>query len=67
MGEPKEQRLVVRTPRGSTIEHLESGDYRVCMASGECQTVTGLHRANDVMYWKESQRASGAAPKQHHG
>jgi hypothetical protein len=66
MDEAKEQRLVVRTPRGSTIELLETGYYRVCMASGECQTVTGLHRANDVMYWKESQRAVSPPPPQQH-
>ena len=51
------KRLVVMTPRGSTIEALEDGNYRVCTREGLCQTVTGLHRANDLMYWRESQPA----------
>ena len=58
MGEAN-KRLVVRPPRGSTIEALEGGYYRVCTREGVCQTVTGLHRANDLMYWRESQPAPG--------
>jgi len=57
MAKKDETRVVVRTPRGSSIEVLEDGQYRVCTPEGQCQTVTGLHRANDLMYWKESQRA----------
>jgi hypothetical protein len=53
-------RVVVNTPRGSTIEALEGGRYRVCTRHGSCQTVTGLHRANDLMYWRESQYISEA-------
>jgi hypothetical protein len=56
MHDSNEKRVVVRTPRGSTIEALEGGYYKVCTAQGHCQTVSGLHRANDVMYWHESQR-----------
>lgn len=56
MAQADEKRVVVRTPRGSSIEALEGGHYRVCTPEGHCQTVTGLHRANDLMYWKESQR-----------
>lgn len=51
-------RVVVSTPRGSTIEALEGGRYRVCTRHGSCQTVTGLHRANDLMYWRESQSSN---------
>ena len=51
-----DKRMMVRTPRGSTIEALQGGQYRVCTADGSCRTVTGLHRANDLMYWQESQR-----------
>lgn len=57
MAEVDDRRFVVRTPRGSSIEALNGGRYRVCTPEGQCQTVTGLHRANDLMYWKESQRA----------
>ena len=56
MHDSNEKRVVVCTPRGSTIEALEGGYYKVCTAQGHCQTVSGLHRANDVMYWHESQR-----------
>ena len=56
MAQVDETRVVVRTQRGSSIEALEGGLYRVCTPEGQCQTVTGLHRANDLMYWKESQR-----------
>ena len=57
-----EKRVVVRTPRGSSIEALEGGQYRVCTPEGQCQTVIGLHRANDLMYWNESQRAQAQQP-----
>ena len=57
-----EKRVVVRTPRGSSIEALEGGQYRVCTPEGQCQTVIGLHRANDLMYWKESPRAQAQQP-----
>jgi hypothetical protein len=57
MTQADDKRVVVQTPRGSSIEALEGGQYRVCTPEGQCQTVTGLHRANDLMYWKESQRA----------
>jgi hypothetical protein len=60
MGEPDHKRMMVRTPRGSTIEALDGGQYRVCTPEGVCQTVSGLHRANDVMYWKESQKAQSS-------
>jgi hypothetical protein len=56
MTQADDKRVVVQTPRGSSIEALEGGQYRVCTPEGQCQTVTGLHRANDLMYWKESQR-----------
>jgi hypothetical protein len=56
MAHPDDKRMMVRTPRGSTIEALAGGQYRVCTPEGSCQTVSGLHRANDLMYWKESQR-----------
>ena len=46
-------RVLVITPKGSSIEALRDGDYRVCWASGLCQTVSGLHRANSLLYWHE--------------
>ncbi|MEN9767847.1 hypothetical protein [Vulcanococcus sp.] len=49
-------RLVAQTPEGSTIEALEDGRYRVCLPQGPCQTVSGLHRANDLLYWSEQTR-----------
>jgi len=50
------RRLVAMTPTGSTIEALEDGAYRVCLPQGPCQTVNGLHRANDLLYWSEQTR-----------
>ncbi len=50
------KRLVAMTPTGSTIEALEDGHYRVCLPEGPCQIVTGLHRANDLLYWSEQTR-----------
>ena len=47
------ERVLVITPKDSSIEALRDGDYRVCWASGLCQTVTGLHRANSLLYWHE--------------
>lgn len=60
MGDPENKRMMVRTPRGSTIEALDGGRYRVCTPEGTCRTVTGLHRANDLMYWTESQGAQSS-------
>lgn len=54
---PGRKRLVAMTPTGSTIEALEDGHYRVCLPQGPCQTVMGLHRANDLLYWSEQTRA----------
>ena len=50
------------TPKGSTIEALPEGDYRVCWASGICQTVSGLHRANALLYWHEENSVERCRP-----
>ena len=56
------ERVLVITPKGSTIEALPEGYYRVCWASGICQTVSGLHRANALLYWHEENSVERCRP-----
>lgn len=44
-----ESYLVASTPRGSTIEAMGTGTYRVCDISQHCREVDGLWQAQQLL------------------
>ena len=45
--------LVAATPRGSTIEAMGHGTYRVCDLNRHCREVTGLWQAQELLQQAE--------------
>ena len=45
--------LVVATPRGSTIEAIGHGTYRVCDVTHHCREVDGLWQAQELLQQAE--------------
>ena len=48
-----DSRLVAATPRGSTIEAVGPGTYRVCDISRHCREVNGLWQAQELLQHAE--------------
>lgn len=49
--------LIALTPRGSSIHRMGEGEYRVCDQGHNCQLVSGLYKAEEIV--RELERGFG--------